>query len=68
MIVVEFGAGACRRSFSPSATAVAFSDESTSGCSKAWTARVMFVESVVSSDVPSSPSIRVWNTRPFGSP
>ena len=28
----------------------------------------MFSESVVSSAKPSSPSIRVWKTRPFGSP
>ena len=32
VIVVSRGAGACRLSFSPSATAVAFSDDSTSGC------------------------------------
>ena len=54
-------------SFSPSATAVAFSGDSTSGCVNVWTALRMFSESVVSSVKPSSPSILVWKTWPGGS-
>ena len=68
VIVVALGAGARFFTFSPSATAVAFSDDSTSGCVKFVTARVMFAESVVRSETPSRPSIRVWKTRPRGSP
>ncbi len=55
-----------RLSFSPSATAVAFSDDSVSGCVNVWTARVTFSDDVVRSAKPSSPSIRVWNMWPRG--
>ena len=68
VIVVAPGAGERRFTFSPSATAVAFSDDSTSGCVNVEIARVMFSESVVSSFTPSRPSILVWKTRPLGRP
>ena len=62
------GVGALVFTFSPSATAVALSEDSTSGCVNVCTARTTFSWSVVSSAKPSSPSIRFWNTRPLGSP
>ena len=68
VIVVALGAGVRRLTFSPKATAVAFSDDATSGWVKVVTAFVMFSESVVRSAKPSRPSMRVWNTRPFGRP
>ena len=45
VMLVSRGAGTRCLSFSPSATAVAFSEDSTSGCVNVCTARVMFSES-----------------------
>ena len=68
VMVVALGAGARVFTFSPRATAVAFSDDSTSGCVNVVIAFVMFSEPVVRSAKPSRPSIRVWKTLPRGSP
>ena len=55
-------AGAALLSFRPSATAVAFSGEETSGCVNSATARETFEDAVDSSAYPSSPWILVWKT------
>ena len=65
--VVSFGGGAFAFTFSPSATAVAFFGDSTSGFAHCRTAAEMFSDDVVRSEKPSSPSIRDWNTWPGGS-
>ena len=65
--VVSFAGGAFVFTFSPSATAVAFLGESTSGFAHSRNAAAMFSFDVVRSEKPSSPSIRDWNTCPGGS-
>ena len=65
--VVSFGGGAFVFTFSPSATAVAFFGDSTSGFAHWRTADEMFSDDVVRSEYPSSPSIRDWKTWPGGS-
>ena len=59
---VSRGGGAFFLSFSPSATAVAFFGDSTSGFAHSRTARWTFSGAVVRSEKPSSPSIRDWKT------
>ena len=71
VIVVSRGGGAFTArffGFSFSATAVALSGDSTSGCANSWTAERMFSSDVVSSAKPSSPSIDDWKMWPGGRP